>query len=213
MLVVLAVSFLLGGATSFAQGLLPGVLQPFANSASGWTILTAVLVWAIRRSLAASAVLGAGSFVALVLGYTAVSELRGFAFSPLFWSFVGGAVGPWVGAAAAALHERGWRTAVGAGLLAGVLLGDSYYGLTTVAATTGWVYWVLVGGLGVVLLLVVAVRRLRASRLIAGATATAVVVASSMNIVFALLNAGVISISTVGHLCPPGGWRIAVSTT
>jgi len=42
--VVLVASFLLGGLTSYAQGFLPDAAAPFANSASGWTLLTALLV-------------------------------------------------------------------------------------------------------------------------------------------------------------------------
>ncbi len=167
-------------------------MQPFANSASGWTMLTALLVWAARRSLLASALLGAGSFVALVLGYTLVSDLRGFSFSPLFWSAVGVLAGPWVGAAAAALHHRGRRAALGVGLLAGVLLGESGYGLTTVAATTGHTYWILVGGLGVGLLVAVAVRQLGTARLALTAVATAIGVSLLFNAALAALNAGII---------------------
>jgi hypothetical protein len=187
-----AVSLALGGATSFAQGLLPDVLQPFANSASGWTVLSALLVWAARRGPGVSALLGAASFVALVLGYTAVSNLRGFFFSPVFWSVVGLVAGPWVGAAAAALHQRGRGAAVGAGLLTGVLLGDSGYGLTMVAATTGRTYWVIVGVLGVALLVAMSVRRLRSGRVVLVAVATATAVALLMNAAYAALNAGII---------------------
>lgn len=191
-LVVLLGSLVLGCTTSFAQGLLPHTLQPFANSASGWTILTALLVWAARREPVPSALFGAASFVALVLGYTVVSSLRGYPFSPLFWASVGVLAGPLVGAAAAALHQRGRSAAAGAGVLAGVLLGDSGYGLTTVSATTGHTYWVLVGVLGVCLLVAVAVHRLRTARLALLATGCAVAVALLMDAGYLALNAGVL---------------------
>lgn len=192
LLVVLVGSAALGGATSFAQGLLPESWQPFANSASGWTILTVLMVWSARRTLRWSAVLGAVSFVALVLGYAVVSNMRGAYFSPVFWSSVGVVVGPWVGAAAAALHQRGRWAAVGTGLLAGVLLADSFYGITAVMATTGWVYWASVGVLGVALLVVMAVRRLRGVRLVTIAAAVAAATATLMNLTFALLNTGAV---------------------
>jgi len=188
LLVVLVGSVVLGGATSFAQGLLPQGLQPFANSASGWTILTVLMVWSARQTLRWSAVLGAVSFVALVLGYTVVSNVRGAYFSPVFWSVVGVVVGPWVGAAAAALHQRGRWAAIGTGLLAGVLLGDSLYGITVVMATTGWAYWTFVGVLGVALLVAIAVRRLKSARLVTIATVVAAVTAVLMNLTSALLN-------------------------
>jgi hypothetical protein len=180
------VSFVLGGATSFAQGWLPAASAPFANSASGWTILAALLVWAARRGLAVSAVLKAASFLALVLGYTFVSTLRGFSFNPLFWSVVGSIVGHVVGVATAALHRRGLWPAVGTGVLAGVLLRDAAYGLTVVVATTGWEYWAL----SAALLVVVAVRRLDDWRSALIMIGSAVVVAAPLNVGFAVLNAG-----------------------
>jgi hypothetical protein len=195
LLVVLVGSVVLGGATSLAQGLLPEAFRPFANSASGWTILTVPMVWRARRALRWSAVLGAVSFVALVLGYTLVSNMRGFYFSPVFWSVVGVVVGPWVGVAAAALHQRGRWAALGTGLLAGVLLGDSFYGITAVMATTGWVYWNLVGVLGAALLVAMAVLRLQAARLVTMATVVAAATAVLMNLTFALLSTGAVPLT------------------
>jgi len=81
---VVAVSFVLGGLTSYGQSLLPGSLTSFANSSSGWTLLTAVLVFLARPRPRPAAVLGALSFVALVVGYAAVSTARGFSFNPVF---------------------------------------------------------------------------------------------------------------------------------
>ena len=97
---VLVLSFLLGGLTSYAQGFLPSALSSFANSASGWTVLTALLVYAARLRTAPSAVLGAASFVLLVLGYTAAAHLRGYVYDPVLFSLVGVVAGPFVGVAA-----------------------------------------------------------------------------------------------------------------
>ncbi|CAM3860006.1 DUF6518 family protein [Nocardioides zeicaulis] len=141
---VVVASLLLGGLTSWAQGVLPDALASFANSSSGWTALTAVLVAAARPRLVLGAVLGVVSFVSLVLGYTVASELRGLAYSPVLWGAVGIVAGPFVGAAAAALAGRDRRlAAVGAGALAGVLVADAVYGLTVVAASTSPVYWTI----------------------------------------------------------------------
>jgi hypothetical protein len=52
--VVVAVSLVLGGLTSFAQGVLPDELRPLANSASGWTILTALIVWRVGAAATGS---------------------------------------------------------------------------------------------------------------------------------------------------------------
>ncbi len=159
---VLAVSLVLGALTSYAQGFLPDALRSFANSPSGWAILTVSAVWLARPGLVLGAILGAASFVSLVVGYTVASELRGLTYDPLFWSLVGIVTGPLIGACAAAV--RGPRlplAAVGSGVLAAVTLVDAIYGLTVVADTTSPVYWILAGVLGLILLGVVAVVRLK----------------------------------------------------
>ncbi len=46
--IVAAASLLLGAATFFAQGSLPDALRSFANSASGWTLVTVLLLNWIR---------------------------------------------------------------------------------------------------------------------------------------------------------------------
>ena len=61
MVIVVAASLVLGALTSYAQGLLPGPLRPFANSASGWTVLTALIVWRIGERTLPSAVFGPGA--------------------------------------------------------------------------------------------------------------------------------------------------------
>ena len=160
-LAVVVASLALGALTSWAQGVLPYALASSANSASGWTVLTVLLVVAARPSPARGAVLGAASFVALVLGYTAASELRGLAYDPLLWCVVGVVAGPFVGAAAAALvGARAVPAALGAGVLAAVLVADGVRGLTVVRASTSPVYWSLCLVAGAALV-VAAVARLR----------------------------------------------------
>jgi hypothetical protein len=166
---VLAGSVVLGGVTSFAQGLLPEALSSFANSPSGWTILTVAMVAAARLRSLAGATLGAASFLCLVLGYTVASELRGLSYDPVFWGAVGVVAGPVVGLAASAMVGREPRgSAVGSALVAAVLISDAVYGLTVVADTTSPVYWILIALLAVTLLALVAVGRLRSWRLVAG---------------------------------------------
>jgi hypothetical protein len=141
---------------------LPGVLRPLANSASGWTVPTALLVWALRERAVVSAVLGVLGYESLLLGYVAVSNLRGFPDQEtqlLVVGLLGGAV---VGVAAAWLHESGPRCAMGAGVLAGILLADASWGLLAVLPTTGGPYWAVVGVVGLALLVVAVLgRRLR----------------------------------------------------
>lgn len=187
-LAVVAASLLLGGLTSWAQGLLPDALSSFANSPSGWTALTAVLVAAARPSLPEGAVLGVLSFVALVLGYTAASELRGLSYDPTLWGAVGVVAGPFVGAAAAAVAgRRALAAALGAGALAGVLAADGIYGLTVVDDSTSPVYWTLCLVAAVALVAVVA-RRLRTRTATAGVLASAVAATGVLSAGYAVLN-------------------------
>ena len=164
LVLVLLVSAVLGGATSFAQGLLPDPLRPFANSASGWTLLTALTVALCRARAIPSAVFGAGSFAALVLGYQVVSGLRGSPTDETLFLAVGVVVGPFIGAAASWLHRGPWRAAVGCAVLAGVALGEGVFGLLRLAETTGWFYWTAIGVVGLGLLVHTLIRRLPASR-------------------------------------------------
>ena len=185
---VVAGGLVLGAATSWAQGVLPDALESFANSPSGWTLLTVLMVVAVRPPVALGAVLGMLSFVSIVLGYTVASEVRGLSYDPLFWSVVGVVAGPFVGAAAAVLvgrHVIG--TALGAGALAGALIADGIYGLTVVAGTTSPVYWVLCLVGGVALVGVVAVR-LRTRVAVVTLLATAVVATAVLSAGFAVLN-------------------------
>lgn len=174
---VVAASLVLGGATSFAQGLLPDPLRPLANSVSGWTLLTALIIWLLHERTAPSAVFGAVSFGCLVLGYTAVSALRGFTYHPLFFGVVGVIAGPLVGVAAW-LRERRRRAALGAALLGGIALGECAYGLVRISATTGRFYWTVIGVVGLVLVGVTLWRRVDGARDVAlGAGLTAIVAA------------------------------------
>jgi len=174
-LTVVGASLLLGGLTSWAQGVLPDALASFANSPSGWTVLTALAVAAARPTLAWGAALGVASFVSLVLGYTIASELRGLTYSPVLWGVVGVIAGPFVGAAAAAVVKcHTVQAALGAGALAGVLIADGIYGLTVVSGTTSSVYWSLCLVAGVALIAVTALRlgtRAAAARVVASAVA------------------------------------------
>lgn len=182
-------SLALGGLTSYAQGWLPGALSSLANSVSGWTALTALVVGLARPRLLPGAALGVASFVCLVLGYTVVSHLRGLAYDPVFWSAVRIVGGPFVGAAAASLAGSERRTvAIGSGLLAGIFLADGIYGLTVVADTTSPVYWTLSILAGAAVTMVVALTRLRGVRPIALLVSSALAVTALGSVAFAVLN-------------------------
>ena len=146
-------SFVLGALTSYAQGFLPDAVASLANSASGWTLLTVLLLFWSRLPAPPAAALGAVSFVLLVLGYTAATELRGYTYDPLLFSVVGVAAGPFVGVATAWLRATAVRASLGTALLAGIGLGEAVYGLTIVGETTDPTYWVVIGLVGIALLL------------------------------------------------------------
>jgi len=150
-------SLVLGGLTSYAQTVLPEPLLPAANSISGWTIVTALVVGtaAARRGwgMRGAAIAGPVAFVALTVGYALVSTARGWYYDPTAWGLVGLAAGPVVGAAVGALLSRRERiVAAGAGVLGGVLLLDSVRSMVEVAQYTGWTWWIVVGLAGIALL-------------------------------------------------------------
>lgn len=160
--VMLFTGLILGGVTSFAQEFLPDAVNSFANSASGWTFLTALLVWLMRSRTVLSAVLGAVGFLSLVVGYTLVSGLRGYFYSPVLFGIVGLVVGPFVGIAACWLHRHDGKAAIGSALLSGIAIGEGVYGLTVVAETTSPYYWIVIAALGLGLLAVILTRKLKA---------------------------------------------------
>ena len=188
-LAVLLLSIALGGLTAWAQGHLPATFAPFANSCSGWAVLTAVLVARAKPSLGWGAVLGVVSFVSLVYGYSLAREITGDHYHhTLFWSAVGVLAGPFVGAAAAAIVGRNpVRVAIGAGALAGVLLVDGIYGLTVIRHSTSQVYWTLCL-LAAALLAGVTAFRLRAAVATTYLLSSAVVATGVLSLGYAALN-------------------------
>lgn len=170
-------SFALGFLTSYAQGLLPDALASFANSASGWTLLTALLVFWARQTWPVSALLGAASFVLLTVGYAVAASARGMYYDPAMFAVIGLLVGPVVGVATAWLRERGVRAALGTSVLAGIGVGEAVYGLTIVGDTTSPVYWTIIGVLALALLGWSLARRIRGRLAIACAVIGTVAVA------------------------------------
>ena len=154
-------SSLLGMLTFYAQGVLPDAWRSFANSASGWTLLTALLVFCAQVPTRVAAVLGALSFLLLVLGYTAGAQLNGLSYSPVPFGVVGVVVGPFIGLAAAWLLARRVRAALATALLAGIFIGEAVYGLTVIADSTRPEYWFAIGAVGAALLIAMVWVRVR----------------------------------------------------
>lgn len=183
---VVAVAFVIGGLTSFGQALLPEGVASLANSASGWTVPTAVLVLLSARGYPEAAVGAALGFAAMTVGYAVVSGWRGFPFDPMTWAIIGLLVGPVIGVAAHALRRAPIPAAAGAGVLAGILVGEGVYGLTVVAETTSPVYWWAVIALGAALVVATAVR-LRAVRPVLVLGVVTAVVAGGFLLAYAAL--------------------------
>ncbi|MFD7077993.1 DUF6518 family protein [Nocardioides sp. NPDC059952] len=180
-------SFALGGVTSFAQGFLPDELSSFANSASGWTLITAILIVITKVRWRLAAVLGAVSFVLLTVGYAVIATARGLYHDPLMFSLIGVVVGPFVGVAACWLRAEGLRRALGTALLAGIGVGEGVYGLTVVSETTSPVYWIVIIGLGAALVVWSVVRGLRGAVPLIVAVGGTVVVAAAFNLAYSSL--------------------------
>ena len=145
---VAVASYVLGGLTSPAQKYLPEQISSFANSSSGWTMLTFLLIWLSRLRPLWAAFGGALSFVVMVDGYRIVSEWRGYVYgAPFqdFFTFVGIVIGPVIGASAALVRYGSptWK-ALAIVPLTSVLIGEGIYGLTVVGDTTSPVYWSLI---------------------------------------------------------------------
>lgn len=190
-LIVAVLSVLLGGVTFFAQGFLPDAASSFANSASGWTLLTAVLVYWSRFPAGPAAVLAVISFVLLVLGYAAVADLRGLYYDPMLFSVVGVVVGPFVGVATAWLRATGLRAARGTAALAGIGVGEAVFGLTVVGDTTSPVYWIAVALGSAALMAGMLARRIRGGVPVAVTVGGTAAVAAAYVVVYrALGNVG-----------------------
>ncbi|MBT0768722.1 hypothetical protein KIH74_07280 [Kineosporia sp. J2-2] len=177
-------AFLIGVLTAFAQGFLPGTINSLANSASGWTLFSVLLIWSVRVRPGLSALLGAASFLLLTIGYTAASAVRGHTYDPTLFGVVGLVVGPFVGLAAVWVRGRDVRAALATAALSGIAVGEAVYGLTVVRDSTSPVYWVLAGAAGLALLGYMTLRRLRESVTITLALGCSAVVAAGFLIAF-----------------------------
>ena len=127
----LAAGLLLGVATQFLQGILPGPLNWLANSMSGW-LVPAFAVGALAPAARLAAIPGPVLLYGALAGYQLAAHLRfGYGMSTtilLFWS-----VGAVVGGAVFGLAGWTWRhggdrgKAAATGLLAALLLAEGFY--------------------------------------------------------------------------------------
>jgi len=142
---VAAISLALGALTAYAQGCLPFVVAPLANSAAPWCLCAFAFGATTSRRLAAGWY-GALSLLGLVAGYYGTNELvRGYPASLtylVFWSLAAIVAGPLLGLGGSAVrHERGLLAAAGAGGVGALLVAEGIHGLTVNMATTSTAYW------------------------------------------------------------------------
>ncbi|PDP89100.1 hypothetical protein CQJ94_05030 [Glycomyces fuscus] len=179
---------LAGFLTSYGQGLLPHGLAPMANSAGTWSLI-AFLLGMLSPRPGVSAIAGALSLAAMVLGYDLASALRGFAASSgatFFWLTAAVLVGPALGWGGNALRLRTRLAPLAAGAMSGVLVGEGVYGLLYIADTTSPVYWSCSVAAGAAFLVWAAARRLPAprSRSLPLAAGTTTMVAAAFVVVY-----------------------------
>ncbi|WP_159940630.1 MULTISPECIES: DUF6518 family protein [unclassified Nocardiopsis] len=141
--VAAAAGLAVGALTSVAQGVLPGLLAPLANSAGSWS-LAAFLLAALCPRPWTAALAGVLSLSAMVLGYDLASLARGYDASLVFtafWLVAAVTVGPFLGLGGGALRARSRLAPAGVGAMSGVLVGEGVYGIAFISDTTPAVYW------------------------------------------------------------------------
>ncbi|HWD95309.1 MAG TPA: DUF6518 family protein [Acidimicrobiales bacterium] len=133
-----------GAATEWSIPHLPPSLEPLANSAAPWILITFAVALAARR-MGESLLLSVVTLLALVVGFYAGEVHTGWTVSHHqveLWSVASVVVGPLVGLAAYWLRHAGQTLrALGAGVLGGLLAGEAVYGLTQLRFSTPADYW------------------------------------------------------------------------
>ncbi len=186
--VVAIAGLVLGILTSIGAGHVPASVSSVANSSGSWCLVAFGLALMTRRP-GVGAILGFVALLSLLLGYALATILRGFDVGTAllgFWGAAAVVVGPLLGPGAVWTRQRRpYRSALGVGLLAGILTGEGIYGLTVVADTTSPVYWSGELVVGVALVVVLCWRRLRRPRPILACVATTAVVGGMFVLVYA----------------------------
>jgi hypothetical protein len=181
LLLAVAAGFVIGIATSVAQGWLPEGMASLANSSGSWCLCAFALAL-LERDPRRAAVVGFASLVAMLVGYAVATELRGYSVATSMfvrWGAAAVIAGPALGVGAAWLRGADpLRAAAGVAPIAGILLGEGLYGLTVVASTTSVAYWIgeIVLGLGLVVLVAIRLRTGRAIAVMLALSAVATVV-------------------------------------
>jgi hypothetical protein len=159
--VALVVGLAVGALTAYAQGWLSDGLGSLANSAGPWSLF-AFLVAMLTRRPAVAAIWAAVVLATCELGYAVATQIRGGSnarSTVAFWLAAAVIAGPPLGVSGAWTRQKDWwfGASTGPAVLAGVLIGEPIYALTTIADSTTPAYWLaeLAVGITVVTLTVV----------------------------------------------------------
>lgn len=128
--VALGIGGLVGVATFFGQGVMPGQWNTLVNSGAIW-LVPPFFVGARVRPRSLAAVLGAAVLLATVAGYYATADLAGAPMSTwmtAFWFGVAVVAGPIYGLAGRWWHdERRVLRVIGVALLGGIFVAEGLY--------------------------------------------------------------------------------------
>lgn len=162
---VLGTAAVWGGLTSFGQQYLPAELRSLANASGPWFAVVMGSIVLARPRLVLAIILGAAGLILMNEAYGFVSRWRGFPYGggiTSIWNVIAVAVGPIAGVAATWLRSsRPVLVALGVSAPASVFIGEGLYGLTAISDTTSPVFWGIELALGIGLVALAVVMRLR----------------------------------------------------
>lgn len=184
---VLAVALGLGALTDLGQAWLPQSSASLVNSGGSWAAVAFVL--ALLATGTGRAILwGLLALAGLAGGYYATAILRHVPESPAsirFWMLAAVIVGPLLGLGASWVRRGSPVTAaLGAGAAAGLLGGESVYGLTAIAGSTSSLYWTIQLAVAVALLIALDAWRVREPAPVVLSVVTAAVVGALTALVY-----------------------------
>jgi len=160
--VAAGVGLALGTLSELGQAVVPPVVAPVTDSAGVWVVVTLLLALGSATSL--RALVGATTcLVGCVGGYYIAAAVRGIAVRPssiAFWGVAALAAGPVVGIGASWMRRgSARRSAAGAGLVSGLLVGEGAFGYVRDHGARASRYWIAQAALGIALGVVLIVRR------------------------------------------------------
>jgi hypothetical protein len=187
-LLVLVVALGLGALTDLGQAWLPQSSASLANSGASWAAVAFVLAL-FATGIGRAALWGLLGLAGLVGGYYLAAISRHVPESPSsirFWMLAAVIIGPLLGVAASWVRRGSPVTAaLGAGAVAGLLGGESVYGLTMIAGSTSSLYWTVQLTVAIALLIALDAWRVREPAPVVLSVVTAAVAGALTALVYA----------------------------